>query len=123
MPTTSTPTDPSRATLSRLGRLKGKLRAVAYLMRVSARFVLHPSDFVALYHRDATVARTTLDVGLLHLERDLSERLHALESRIAQLGRNERTTLTLPQWLGVEFTAGLRGVPIEAVSPTTPPSS
>ena len=85
MSSTPTSTEPSHGAPSTLGRLKGKLRAIAYLLRVSARFILHPTDFIALYHRDATVARTTLDVGLLHLERDMLEQIHALEQRVAEL--------------------------------------
>ena len=66
-------------------KIIGKTRAVAKLVVVTLRFIVHPIDFLRLYHREAEVADSVLDVALLSLEQEFNERITALEARIAEL--------------------------------------
>ena len=73
------------ASLTLQQKIIGKLRAIVKLCVVTLRFIVHPIDFLRLYHREADVADSVLDVALLTLEQQFTERIEALESRIAQL--------------------------------------
>ena len=66
-------------------KIIGKTRAVAKLVVVTLRFIVHPIDCLRLYHREAEVADSVLDVALLSLEQEFNERITALEARIAEL--------------------------------------
>lgn len=66
-------------------KMKSKVRALARLLLVAARFVLHPADFLRLYYRESHVADSALDVALITLEDEFTSRLAALEARVAEL--------------------------------------
>jgi hypothetical protein len=66
-------------------KIVGKARAVAKLLVVLTRFVLHPGDFIRLYQREAVVADSVLDVALISIEQEFTERLDALAARVAEL--------------------------------------
>ncbi len=66
-------------------KIYGKTRAIAKLFVVTLRFIAHPVDFLRLYHREAEVADSVLDVALLSLEQQFLERIEVLEARIVEL--------------------------------------
>ena len=66
-------------------KIVGKARAVIKLFVVTLRFIVHPTDFLRLYNREAEVEDSVLDIALLSLEREFTERIIALEARVAQL--------------------------------------
>ncbi len=66
-------------------RFIAKLRAVAKLCVVTMRFIVHPIDFLRLYHREAEVANSVLDVALVTIEQEFTERIAALEARVTEL--------------------------------------
>jgi len=71
--------------MTTMEKITGKIRAVLRLILVLARFIVHPGDFIRLYHREAVVADSVLDIALINLEREFLERITALEARIAEL--------------------------------------
>jgi len=73
--------------LSGLKKIRGRFRALAKFSLLMLRFVLHPTDFVALYTREARIANSALDVGLATLEQEIRETTQALNARIDQLRR------------------------------------
>ena len=72
-------------TLTLQQKVLGKMRALVKLCVVTLRFIVHPIDFLRLYQREVEVADSVLDVALLSLEQEFTERLVALEARVAQL--------------------------------------
>ncbi len=76
---------PVAPTLTPQQKIIGKARAIAKLVVVTLRFIAHPVDFLRLYHREAEVADSVLDIALISLEQEFLERLEVLEARIVDL--------------------------------------
>jgi hypothetical protein len=76
---------PVASTLTTQQKIVGKARAIAKLMVVTLRFVAHPVDFLRLYHREAEVADSVLDIALISLEQEFLERIEVLEARVREL--------------------------------------
>ncbi len=66
-------------------KIVGKTRAIAKLCVVTLRFIAHPVDFLRLYHREADVADSVLDIALISLEQQFLERIEVLEARVIEL--------------------------------------
>jgi|GEM_PF-3056336 hypothetical protein len=70
-------------------KIVGKVRALAKFSFLLLRFVLHPSDFVALYTRESRIASSALDVGFATLEQELQSSVASLQREIDELRKTK----------------------------------
>jgi uncharacterized small protein (DUF1192 family) len=68
-----------------LRRLWSPLRPIVYRLKVMARFIVHPRDFLALYENEALVTDAAVAYSVQRIENELQDTVHALREEIEQL--------------------------------------